>query len=77
MHAAVDGDRTGVPGIVAGQDFHQRRLAGAIGAKQGDDLAGVEMKMDIAEHGHAAERLADTAHIQDSIVGHSAGARSR
>ena len=66
MRAAVDRDRAGIAGIVAGQDLHQRRLAGAIGAEQGDDLAGVEMKADIAEHGHAAERLADTGHIQDS-----------
>ena len=39
----LDHDRAAVAGIVPGQDLHQRRLAGAIGAEQGYHLAGVEL----------------------------------
>ena len=61
---AVDRDRAGVARVDAGEDLHQRRLAGAIRAEERHDLARRDDEIDIGEHRHAAERFADAAHLE-------------
>ena len=65
--------RTGAPSIRispssavldAGEDLHQRGLAGAVLAHQGVDLAGAEVEVDAVEGGHAGEALGDAAGAQ-------------
>ena len=55
--AALDLHRAGEIGMHAGDDLHQRRLAGAVLADEAVDLAGAEREVDIAQRLHAAERL--------------------
>ena len=61
---AVDGDLALVVGIDAAGDLHQRRLAGAVLAHQGMDLAGVHGEIDTLEHRHPTEGFADAAHAE-------------
>ena len=61
---AVDAHGAGVARVDAGQDLHQRRLAGAVRAEQRHHLAGLDDEVDVVEHGDAAERLADAAHLE-------------
>ena len=71
---AVDRDLAVIVGIDAGQDLHQRRLAGAVLAHQGMDLARARREIDALEHRHIAERFADAAHGEQrwsSRVAHS------
>ena len=50
-------------GIVdAVQDLEDRRLAGAVLAEQGVDLAGADVEGDVLEGAHAAETLRDAGH---------------
>ena len=44
---AVDADRAGVAGVDAGQDLHQRRLAGAVRAEERHHLAGLDDEIDV------------------------------
>ena len=46
----------------AGEDVHQRRLAGAVLAEQRVNLAALEVEIDAAQSLHAAEMLGDAAH---------------
>ena len=62
---AVQRDRAGVDRVDAGQHLDQRRLAGAVLAHQGVDLAGEEPEVDVVERRDAGERLADPRHRQD------------
>ena len=66
-----------VVGVDAGQDLHQRRLAGAVLAHQRVDLAGAELETDRVERRDAAETLADTASPQAADVTGSAAAGAR
>ena len=49
--------------LVAGENLHQRGLAGAILAKQADDLARLQRETDAVQHFDKAEALADRAEI--------------
>ena len=49
----------------AGYDLDERRLAGAVLAKQGVNLAGVERKRDVLERLGGVEALGDAADFQD------------
>ena len=55
---AVDGDAAGGRLMHAGDQLHQRRLAGAIVADQRHDLAGVEVERELFDGDEAAELLA-------------------
>ena len=61
---AVEAHRAGVAGVDAGQDLHQRRLAGAVRAEERHHLAGLDDEIDVGEHGDAAERFPDPAHLE-------------
>lgn len=56
-------------GIDAAQHFHQGRLAGAVLADQGMDLALPDGEIDAVQRLHAGEGFADTAHLEQ--CGHS------
>ena len=56
---AVDQDLAGVGGLDAGEDLHQRRLAGAVLAHERVHLAGAEVEVDAVERGHPGEMLGD------------------
>ena len=61
VQPAVDGpqaDPTGVGPIEAGDQVEERRLAGAVGPDQAEDLAGADLEVDAVERLQAAERLA-------------------
>ena len=62
-----DEDLAGVALIGAGQDLHQRRLAGRVVADEAEDLAGIEHEVDVAQRLHGAERLLDAAHLDDGL----------
>ena len=49
----------------ARQHAHQRRLAGAVAADEGDHLAGVEVDADAVDGVDATERHADVAHLDE------------
>ena len=46
----------------AGEDVHERRLAGAVLTEQRMNLAALEVEIDAAQSLHAAEMLGDAAH---------------
>ena len=54
-----------VGGDGAGQHLDQRRLAGAVVAEQADDLALVDVEVDVVERLHAAVELADVLHADE------------
>ena len=73
---AVEDDRAAV-GLDDPRDgAQQRRLAGAVGAEQGDDLALVHLEVDVEQHLHAAVadvEVADEEQLRPSLpalVGH-------
>ena len=66
---AVDRDRPGVGGLRAGERLDQRRLAGAVVADERDDLAGVDLEVDVLERRHAAEALREPS-AASSITPH-------
>jgi hypothetical protein len=39
---------------LAGQREHRRRLAGAVGPDEGDDLTGVDTQVEVSDDGHLA-----------------------
>ncbi len=45
--------------MVAGEDFHQRRLAGAVVAEDAEPLAALQMQRDAVQRGDGAEALDD------------------
>ena len=59
----VDENLAGVGRMRTGQRPHQRRLACAVPTHEGDDLAGVDVDVDVVDGMHAAERHADIAHL--------------
>jgi hypothetical protein len=63
---AVDCDRAGIGRKCPVQDLHQRRLAGAIFAGKGVDLAWDQREVDACERLHAREGFRDTPHFDDA-----------
>ena len=61
-------DVTLVSHIVTEQDVHERCLARAIFAKQGQYLAAVQCKRNIAIGGERAETLGDMRQAQDNVL---------
>ncbi|CAB4908706.1 unannotated protein [freshwater metagenome] len=61
---ALHGHPPGVRGVDARDDVAQRRLAGAVGADQPDDLAGVDAEGHVAQHPPTLEGLRETVHLQ-------------
>ena len=61
---AMDADRPGVGAEHAGEDLDERRLAGAVGAEQGVDLARCDRHVDGAQGDDRAERLGDGGGLQ-------------
>ena len=70
---AVDRDRARVRGLDPGDRLDQRRLAGAVVADQGDDLAGVDLEVDVDERLDTAEALADAGGTEQGLRTHSFG----
>ncbi|MEY9246242.1 hypothetical protein ABIF27_006897 [Bradyrhizobium elkanii] len=60
--AAVELDRAGAGARPAEDRHHQRRLAGAVGADQGDDLAAIDLDIDALQRLDLAIRRAHAAH---------------
>ena len=60
---AVDHDRAGVGHMDAVQDLEDRRLAGAVAAEQGMDLALLDLEIDVDQRLDAPEGLGDAAHF--------------
>src|SRR5580698_4197867 len=75
---AIDEHRTGVRLLEAGDDVHQRRLAAAGGADDGDGLAIVYGEADAVDNlQQPAVRREALAHLaDDDLSGHSATART-
>ena len=63
LAAELEGPRVGRPD--AGDGLDQRRLAGAVVADEGDDLAGVDVEVDVLERLHRPEALGDPAQLQE------------
>ena len=59
---AVDIDLPLVGEVDAGEHVHQRGLAAAVLPQQGQDLALVQLKVDVVVGHHAAEALGDVLH---------------
>ena len=72
---AEDLDRSLVGDIVAEEDVHQRRLAGAVLAKQRDDLAARELEGDRIVGDQRAEALGDAGEAEDGCERSMAGRR--
>ena len=53
----------------AGEDLHQRRLAGAVLAHERVNLAGAEVEVDAVERGDAGEALGDAGGAQERVMG--------
>ena len=64
---AVDADRAFILGVDARQDFHQRRLAGAVFAHQRMDLARRRSKLTSRKAADAAEMLGNAARRQHGV----------
>ena len=72
-HRAADLDRPGVREGRAGGNGHQRRLARAVLAHEGVDLALDDLERDALERDHARERLDDVGEPENDAGGrHSA-----
>ena len=66
---AAQADRAGVGVVDAGDDLHQRRLAGTVLAHERVDRAGLEAELDVVQRHHAWERFADTLDCQQLVAG--------
>ncbi len=64
---AGDGDLAAVDGVDAGDAFDQRRLAGAVVADEGADLAGVDGEIDLGEDLDGAEALGDAGEFEQHL----------
>ena len=58
--------------IDAGQHLHQRRLAGAVLADDGVDVAALDHQVDVLQRLDARKRLGDVAHLQNGVSHRSA-----
>ena len=54
--------------VHAGEDLHERRLAGAVVTDDGDDLAGRDAQRDVVQRPHAGERLADARRLEQGAT---------
>ena len=66
---AADADRPGVAPVDPRQDLHEGRLAGAVLADEGVDLARPQLELGPVERVDARERLADPVHLDEQVVG--------
>jgi hypothetical protein len=67
---ARDGGRAARGTHQRGEDFQQRRLAGAIGAEHRDGLARMDLEVEPVQHAVVAEGLAKTDYSDEWIGGH-------
>ena len=65
---AADPNGAGVAPVDPGKDLHQRRLAGAVLADEGVDLAGPQVEPRAVERVDTRERLADPLHLDEHIA---------
>ena len=63
--AAAETDRATVARMDAGEDFHQRRLACAIGAHQGRDFAAVQFEAETAQDAVVSKGLFETLDLAE------------
>ena len=61
-------DRAGAGLVDAGENLHQRRLAGAVVADQRDHFAGVHVELDVGQGRDRAEVLRDAAQAQHQLA---------
>ena len=64
---AVEEELALVGVVDAGQQLHQRRLAGAVLADQREDLAGVQVEVHVLERLDAGEALADALDVEEEL----------
>ncbi len=74
---AADRDGPGVGTVLSAQDRYQGRLAGAVLAKQGANLACFQRQVDVVVGEAVAERLSDSPDLQDGCRGLGGGSRVR
>jgi hypothetical protein len=74
---AVEVDLAVAGAEIAGDDFHERRLARAVVAHQADHLAGEDLHVDVVERADRAEFLADPCQFQNRLPGCSCGFHAR
>ena len=67
---AQDSDVAGAPGTVTLEDFNRRRLPGAVGAKEAEDLAAGDGELDSAHGFELAVRLAQTFDLNRVVIAH-------
>src|SRR5690606_5364341 len=65
---ALPADRAAVRRVGPGDHLDQRRLAGAVVAEQGHDLAGRDGQVDVAERLYGAESLGNPGQLQDGCA---------
>src|SRR5204862_3317448 len=53
-----------------GEHLDGRRLAGAVGAEEREDLAGLDVEGDVVDGGDGAERPDDVLDADDGVSGH-------
>jgi hypothetical protein len=70
---AGDGGRPRIGPQRRGQDLHDRRLACAVGAQQGEDAAPRDVEVDAAQHVQALVGLLQGAHVDRGLVGARVG----
>ena len=68
-HVGDLGDGADVRLVVAGEDLDDGRLAGAVLADEGMDLAGGDLEVDVVERPLSGERLAQPVDAQGGIRG--------
>ena len=64
----VDVDLAAVGAVDAHDDLHERGLAGAVAADEGENLAGAQVKADALEHVVGPERLVDVADREKDVL---------
>src|SRR5262249_17428178 len=62
---ALEADAAGLRHGVAGDRVEERRLAGAVGADEGDDLAGRDAERDAIDGGQSAEADRDLGDLEE------------
>ena len=73
----IDQDLARIRHILAAEDLHQRRLAGAILAAQSMHFPGKAIEGNVNERKRSAKRLGDTAHLQTRRRAAHAGTPSK
>jgi hypothetical protein len=72
-HVAAETDLALAGTEIAGDDFHERRLARAVVAHQADHLAGEYLNIDAVQRTDRAELLADPCQLQNRLPGATCG----